>query len=150
MTGRGTPVSTMSVPRSTSPAADRAEPDRDHRHRTSTRRARQRRSERHGTKTTGAASQRLVRRSGPVRRPRRRPAGVLHCLAALLALVQRPPAPEHSGTAQRRQGQRLALAQRLLDPLPSALVSPAASRERFWRVLRWGGLGLLVARLLQP
>ncbi|MEB3270261.1 MAG: hypothetical protein VKJ44_01245 [Synechococcus sp.] len=75
---------------------------------------------------------------------------MLHRLAALLALVQRPPAPEHSGTAQRRQSQRLALAQRLLDPLPSALISPAASRERFWRVLRWGGLGLLVARLLQP
>lgn len=145
MTDRGAAVSTMPVPRSTSPAADPGEPDR-----TSTRRARHGRSQRDGAEAAGIASGRSVRRSGRSGRPRRRPAGVLHCLAALLALAQRPPTPEHSGTAQRRQSQRLALAQRLLDPLPSALISPAAGRERFWRVLRWGGLGLLVARLLQP
>lgn len=83
-------------------------------------------------------------------RPAPRHPGVLHPLAAVLALAQRQqPALETGGTAQRRQSQRLALAQRLLDPLPAALVSPAAARERFWVALRWGGLGLIVARLLQ-
>ena len=42
------------------------------------------------------------------------------------------------------------MAQRLLDPLPGALLSPQAGSELFWRALRWGGAGLLVARLLAP
>jgi hypothetical protein len=90
------------------------------------------------------------RRARRTLRPTPRRPGVLQPLAAVLALAQRPqPSLETSGTAQRRQSQRLALAQRLLDPLPSTLISPAAARERFWVVLRWGGLGLIVARLLQ-
>lgn len=40
------------------------------------------------------------------------------------------------------------MAQRLLDPLPDALVSPQAGSEFFWRICRWGGAGLLLARLL--
>jgi hypothetical protein len=44
----------------------------------------------------------------------------------------------------------LSIAQRLLDPLPRNLHSPDSGSERFWRILRWGGLGLLVARLLAP
>jgi hypothetical protein len=40
------------------------------------------------------------------------------------------------------------MAQRLLDPLPDALVSPQAGSEQFWRICRWGGAGLLLARLL--
>ncbi len=83
--------------------------------------------------------------SGPGPRSR----GMLHPLEDLLALSQRPPATqEDSGSAKRRQRQRLALAQRLLDPLPAALVAPEATRDRFWTMLRWGGLGLIVARLL--
>lgn len=85
---------------------------------------------------------------GSDRRPRGR--GLLHPLEDLLALAQRPAnAQESGGSAQRRQKQRLALAQRLLDPLPPGLVSPEAASERFWTVLRWGGLGLILARLLQ-
>lgn len=82
--------------------------------------------------------------------PRRhRAAGVLHPLAAVLALAQRQPGRQGHGALQRRRSQRLAIAQRLLDPLPKALVAPAAASDRFWTMLRWGGLGLIVARLLQ-
>jgi hypothetical protein len=85
---------------------------------------------------------------GSSTRPRSR--GLLHPLEDLLALSQRPTnAQEPSGSAQRRQRQRLALAQRLLDPLPAGLVAPEASADRFWTLVRWGGLGLIVARLLQ-
>lgn len=80
---------------------------------------------------------------------RHRGRGLLHPLEDLLALAQKPPSAQESGSAQRRQRQRLALAQRLLDPLPPGLSSPEATADQFWRVLRWGGLGLIVARLLQ-
>jgi hypothetical protein len=67
-----------------------------------------------------------------------------------LALSQRPTSAQDNGSsAQRRQRQRLALAQRLLDPMPAGLVAPEAAADRFWTVLRWGGLGLILARLLQ-
>lgn len=81
-------------------------------------------------------------------RPPRRPAGVLHPLASLLVHGQSRGDQGNPGAPQRRQRQRLSLAQRLLDPLPSGLRSPQAGAERFWTVLRWGGLGLIVARLL--
>ncbi|MFM7268919.1 MAG: hypothetical protein ACKOZT_10095 [Cyanobium sp.] len=67
--------------------------------------------------------------------------GVLHGLAA-----SRPG----SGSGERRRLQRLTIAQRLLDPLPQALRPREAASERFWILLRWGGLGLLLARLLSP
>jgi len=53
-----------------------------------------------------------------------------------------------SGSAERRRRQQLSIAQRLLDPLPPNLRSLDSASERFWRMLRWGGLGLLLARLL--
>ncbi|MFM1811917.1 MAG: hypothetical protein RLZZ336_855 [Cyanobacteriota bacterium] len=67
--------------------------------------------------------------------------GLLHHLGALLSL----PAQTRlaSGVRGRRQRQRLALAQRLLDPLPPALRA-GGSGEWFWRPLRWGTLGLLL------
>lgn len=81
---------------------------------------------------------------------RLRSRGLLHPLEDLLALSQRrQSSQEASGSSERRQRQRLALAQRLLDPLPTGLVAPEAAADRFWTVLRWGGLGLIVARLLQ-
>lgn len=74
----------------------------------------------------------------------------MHPLEDLLALAQAPDnSQDNGGSAQRRQKQRLALAQRLLDPLPTGLANPEAASERFWTVLRWGGLGLILARLLQ-
>lgn len=92
--------------------------------------------------------QRPQKRRRSRNRPRQR--GLLHPLEDLLALTQRPVAPlETSGRSQRRQRQRQALAQRLLDPLPAGLVAPEAAADRFWTVLRWGGLGLILARLLQ-
>jgi hypothetical protein len=50
----------------------------------------------------------------------------------------------------RRRRQKLELAQRLLDPLPTALLPSSRHGERFWSALRWGGLGLLLAWLLRP
>ena len=87
--------------------------------------------------------------TSPRPRPAPRGAGVLHHLAALLNLAGRR-LPEREGSApMRRRRQRLALAQRLLDPLPPGLQSGGGGAERFWRVLRWGGLGLMVAWLLR-
>ena len=44
--------------------------------------------------------------------------------------------------------QRLALTQRLLDPLPPELVPAKRLEVLFWRGLRWGTVGLLIAWLL--
>jgi len=55
-----------------------------------------------------------------------------------------------SGLGERRRLQQLAIAQRLLDPLPEGLQPPERSSDQFWQMLRWGGLGLLLARLLAP
>lgn len=76
----------------------------------------------------------------------RRPAGLLHHLAAVLTLPGQANAA--SGVAGRRQRQRLAMAQRLLDPLPVGLRASQGG-ERFWCILRWGGAGMLLAWLLQ-
>ena len=65
--------------------------------------------------------------------------GQLHNLAA---------GRSSGGSRERRRRQHLSMAQRLLDPLPEALVSPQAGSERFWRICRWGGAGLLLAKLL--
>lgn len=40
------------------------------------------------------------------------------------------------------------MAQRLLDPLPEALLPQDRASELFWRVMRWGGAGMLLARWL--
>jgi len=72
----------------------------------------------------------------------------LHHLAALLTLASRPRGPaeaENLGRQQRRQRQHLALAQRLLDPLPVALRSGGHAAELFWRAARFGGAGVLLA-----
>ena len=90
---------------------------------------------------------RVRRRSRQPAFPRQRVSGVLHHLAALLNLAGRRPLAGN-GTPQRRRRQRLSLAQRLLDPLPSALRPPDQGAERFWRAIRWGGPGLLLARWL--
>jgi hypothetical protein len=84
-------------------------------------------------------------------RPRRRsPSRLLHHLAALLTLAGRPGAAGPSGVTLRRRRQRLELAQRLLDPLPAALLPSTRPADRFWSALRWGGLGLLLAWWLRP
>ena len=82
-------------------------------------------------------------------RQERRGPGVLHHLAALLNLAGRQLPAQESGAPMRRRRQRLALAQRLLDPLPPGLQPGDGGSERFWRVLRWGGAGLMVAWLLR-
>jgi len=71
---------------------------------------------------------------------------VLHHLQVLLSLPA--VARGSSGAAGRRRRQRLAIAQRLLDPLPEGLVI-RGDGERFWRLLRWGGAGMVLAWLLQ-
>jgi hypothetical protein len=78
------------------------------------------------------------------------PTGLLHHLAAVLSLAGRPEAVGPSGVSLRRRRQRLDLAQRLLDPLPNALLPSDRHGARFWSALRWGGAGVLLARLLHP
>ncbi len=74
-----------------------------------------------------------------------RPPRLLHHLAALLGLGGQ--AQRATGVTGRRQRQRLALAQRMLDPLPAGLRS--GDQERFWTVVRWSGAGMLLAWVLQ-
>jgi len=91
------------------------------------------------------------RRPSPRRRQSRRPPlwprgpRLLHHLSELHSLAA---GRSSGGSSERRRRQHLAMAQRLLDPLPAALASPQAGSELFWRICRWGGAGLLLARLL--
>ncbi|MCP9887124.1 hypothetical protein KBY96_04145 [Cyanobium sp. ATX 6A2] len=88
------------------------------------------------------------------RRPRRgrgtrqRPIQLLHLLDGLF--TQASLARHSSGVGQRRQQQRLALTQRLLDPLPPELVASGRDGKGFWQGLRWATLGLGLAWLLRP
>jgi hypothetical protein len=77
----------------------------------------------------------FARRAQPIR--------LLHLLEGLL--VQGVLSARGSGVVQRRQRQRQALTRRLLDPLPPQLVPPNRSDVMFWRGLRWGTAGLLLA-----
>ncbi len=81
------------------------------------------------------------------RTPQQRPVRLLHLLDGLL--TQASLADRSSGVGQRRQRQRLALAQRVLDPLPPQLLPPEQASLLFWRGLRWGGIGLWIAWLLR-
>jgi hypothetical protein len=83
-----------------------------------------------------------------LRSPRLRPVHLLHRLDGLLTQAVEPS--RCSGVQQRRLRQRLALTQRLLDPLPPALAQPLQADVLFWRALRWGGAGLLLALWLRP
>lgn len=77
--------------------------------------------------------------------------GVLHHLGAILTLASRPrsaPEADNPGRQQRRQRQHLALAQRLLDPLPVSLRASGGGAELFWRAVRFGGGGVVLAWLL--
>jgi hypothetical protein len=75
----------------------------------------------------------------------------LHQLAAVMAQVaqaERLKASDDSLRA-RRLRQRMALARRVLDPLPQPLQSQVWAEQVVWTGLRWGGLGLLLAVWLQ-
>jgi len=76
-----------------------------------------------------------------------RPDGWLHSLASLLAVVARGErlAPRDTSSAARRLRQRLELGQRLLDPLPQPLRAGLWEGQPFWKALRWGGGGMLLA-----
>lgn len=76
----------------------------------------------------------------------RQPIRLLHLLDGLL--TQASLTANSSGVTQRRQRQRLALTQRLLDPLPVELGLPHRQEVLFWRGLRWSTAGLLLAWLL--
>ena len=69
---------------------------------------------------------------------------MLDALYAQASLARRS-----SGVQQRRERQRLAMAQRLLDPLPPELAQPLRLELLFWRGLRWGTVGLLLAWVLR-
>jgi hypothetical protein len=75
----------------------------------------------------------------------------LHQLAALMAQVARAErlSAVDDGLQARRIRQRMALAQRLLDPLPGPL-QPSGWQERsLWTFLRWGGAALLLSLWLR-
>jgi hypothetical protein len=72
---------------------------------------------------------------------------LLHLLDGLLSQALDPS--RSTGVQQRRHRQRLALSQRLLDPLPAVLSPPVGPDVLLWRALRWGGLGLLLALWLR-
>ncbi|MEB3262909.1 MAG: hypothetical protein VKJ66_00890 [Synechococcus sp.] len=77
--------------------------------------------------------------------PRRaRPLGALHQLAGVLAMASTSAQRLGPSAWQRRQRQRLALAQRLLDPLPQGLRQNQPGRQ-FWTGLRGVGAGLILA-----
>ena len=71
----------------------------------------------------------------------------LHQLAGLMAQVSQAERLQVSDDSlrARRLRQRMALAQRVLDPLPQPLQSQAWAEQVVWTGLRWGGLGLLLA-----
>ena len=71
----------------------------------------------------------------------------LHVLGVLLGQVSRVErlASDDNGVASRRLRQRMATAQRLLDPLPAPLRGKDWGEGALWSALRWGGAGLLLA-----
>jgi hypothetical protein len=79
----------------------------------------------------------------PERSQRQRPIRLLHQLDGLLSQALEPA--RSTGVRQRRQRQRQALAQRLLEPLPPVLAPTPGMDQLVWRALRWGGLALLLA-----
>lgn len=82
-----------------------------------------------------------------VRSHRQRPIRLLHQLDGLLSQALDPARCQ--GVQQRRQRQRQALAQRLLNPLPAVLAPPLRMDQVLWRALRWGGIGLMLALWLK-
>ena len=71
----------------------------------------------------------------------------LHQLAGLMAQVARAERLSSSDDSlqARRLRQRMALAQRLLDPVPRPLQARGWQEQWLWTALRWGGAGLLLA-----
>jgi hypothetical protein len=100
--------------------------------------------------STSRSHRRSSRRAGPLVQhlPLSSQPSLLHHMVAVLDLAGRRPPDDERSAAQRRRRQRLALAQQLFDPLPPALRPADEGSERFWRALRWGGVGLLLAWLL--
>lgn len=99
--------------------------------------------------TSRRTEQRWSSNASPYQRPWH-PLRWTHLFARLFALAERSRQPEIGGgsIANRRLQQRLALAQRLFEALPEALTPGMAPSDRFWRALRWIGLGVVIARLL--
>jgi hypothetical protein len=75
----------------------------------------------------------------------------LHQLAVLLAQVSRAERLNRADDSlqARRLRQRMAMAQRVLDPLPTPLVGSGWPERWLWTALRWGGPALLLSLWLQ-
>ncbi len=75
----------------------------------------------------------------------------LHQLARLMAQVSRAERISSSDDSlqARRLRQRMALVQRLLDPMPAPLRPTTWQETSLWTALRWGGLGLVLALWLR-
>jgi hypothetical protein len=75
----------------------------------------------------------------------------LHQLAALMAQVSAAErlTGGNDSLQARRLRQRMALAQRLLDPMPAPLRSGNWQERVLWQGLRWGGVGLALGLWLR-
>jgi hypothetical protein len=75
----------------------------------------------------------------------------VHQLGGLMAQVSRAERlqPRDDSLQARRLRQRMALAQRVLDPLPAPLRGSGLAERALWQSLRWGGLGLLLSLWLR-
>ncbi|MFM8524088.1 MAG: hypothetical protein ACKOCM_00445 [Cyanobacteriota bacterium] len=93
--------------------------------------------------TPSRSPERLAQRLHPLR--------WTHLFARFFSLAERARRPEIGGNSvgNRRLQQRLALAQRLMEALPTTLTPGTTFPDHFWRAVRWGGLGLVIARLLR-
>lgn len=76
----------------------------------------------------------------------------LHQLGRLMAQVSRAErlSPADESLPARRLRQRLALAQRLLDPLPRPLQPRSWMESVVWNALRWGGPAMALTLWLHP
>ena len=105
---------------------------------------------RHNHWTDRAAS---VHPGGMQQRPRspHQPIRWLHQLAGLMAQISRAErlqAADQSLQA-RRLRQRMALAQRVLDPLPRPLMAQGWPEQLLWTALRWSGPAMALALWLK-
>lgn len=80
------------------------------------------------------------------------PDRLLHLVGTLFTLAgqggENRSGTETSSGPMRRRRQRLSLVRALLGTLPPALQPETPFEETFWRALRWGGVGLLMGRVL--
>ncbi|MEC8213811.1 MAG: hypothetical protein VX069_01935 [Cyanobacteriota bacterium] len=85
----------------------------------------------------------MKRHGNQVRRPLKWLHGVSHLVQQ--GHCQKQGLKSDSGVASRRWAQRRKTGSRLLEMEPEGWDRPDAKGARFWRMLRWGGAGFVLA-----